>query len=377
MKNRKFRTVYNLEHIKMKRIVMLLVILVLSDGTNLCAQEPQKSDRGLSSPRHSKDPCELSSPVLTWLDADTGTVLFTVDDIIVFDWENQVFELKLYPALDFLAWTHGRQYRNLVVTDRQGIIYTGTWVSPISSMGFRGPTYHSMGANTVFCISDGYGGGQRPPQRDVNDSRFSDRLYKEIKRTGRLGTIANIKTVGNTKILELSKTYDYKRINIINQRGSTCGKDLKIGLEYFANTFNINGEARAHIFFWGGDKTQSYINDIDEIVLEIKLTSNEGRFRSDVRVENISPMVIRDGIYVCQFRPWNPLPGSQPAEPGTGYVSLSIILRKTTKNGPKTICRLDFPEQTVDIQLPYNVDAAVHIIGTSRTLPQDSKTTGR
>jgi hypothetical protein len=357
----------------MRWVIILLAILVLSDGTNLCAQEPQKPVRGLSSPHHGNDPCELSSPVLTWLDADTGQVLFTVDDIIAFDWENQVFVLKLYPALDFLAWTHGRQYRNLVVTDKQGIIYTGTWVSPLSSMGFRGPTYGSMG-HSFFNISNGYPGGSGDGER--SDIRFAERLYKGLEKAGVLDKVASTKQVGETKILEIER-YKWMRIDTITQEWSNCGKDLKIGLEYFANTFHINGEARAHIFFWAGDKTQSYINDINEIVLEIKLTSNEGRFRSDVRVVNISPTVIRNGIYVCRFRPWNPLPGSQPAEPGTGYVSLSVILKKTTKDGPETICRLDFPERTVDIQPPYNVDAVVHIIGTSRTSPQESQTTGR
>lgn len=328
----------------MKQITTLLTFLAVT----VCSAEKEPEGRSYSSPCLDS---HCPSPAVVWVDAKTQEVLFTVNDIVVFDWDHQVFELKLNAALDFRAWMvpHKYQYRGLLVKDNLGTIYRGQWVNPISSMGLSGPTYHSMGASTVFCISNGYGGGMPPPRREVNDSRFSDRLYKELKKAGRLGTIANIKTVGDTKILELSETYDHRRIDSIDLEWHDCGKGLRIRVEYFADTFRIGEEARAHIFFSADDKIASWI---DDIVFEIKFTANEGQSRSDVCMKGISPSVVGDGIYVCRFCPWTPLPGSLTVEPGTGRVSLSVLIRKKIEDRYEVIRRLDFREMDVPVSGP-------------------------
>jgi hypothetical protein len=323
----------------MKQIVTPLVFLAVS----MCSAEKEPKGRTYSStPLDSHCP----SPPVIWVDAKTQQVLFTLNDIIVFDWDHQVFELKLNAALDFRAWMVKGQYRELLVKDNLGTIYRGQWVNPVLSKGFSGPTYHSMGTNRLFLISNGYGGGTPPPRLENGDLRFSDRLYKELKKAGLLGTIASIKTVGDTKILELSETYDHRRIDSINLGWHDCGKGLRIGVEYFADTFRIGEEARAHLFFSADEKSVSWV---DDIVFEIKFTANEGQFRSDIRMEGISPSVIADGIYVCRFRPWNPLPGSLTVQRGTGRVALSVLIRRKTEDGYEVIRRLDFPEIDVPV----------------------------
>lgn len=329
----------------MKQIITPLVFFALS----ICSAEEQPKGRAYSSAGLGSD---YPQPGLVWVDAKTQRAFFTVNDIIVFDWNHQVFELKLNAALDFRAWMVKGQYRDLLVKDNLGTIYRGRWVSPVSSMGFSGPVYHSMGASTVFCICDGYGGAPRPHRSEAEDPRFSNRLYKGLKEAGRLGTIANIKTVGDTKILELPETYDHRRIDSINLGWHDCGKGLRIRVEFFADTFRIFEEARAHLFFFADGKIVSSINDI---VLEIKFTANKGQFRSDIRMEGISPSVITDGIYVCRFRPWTPLPGSLDLDRGSGRVSLSVLIRRKTEDRFEIIRRLDFCEIRVPVSGPMPV----------------------
>jgi len=325
----------------MKQIVTCLIFLAVS----ICSAGKELEQRTYNP---SSSDSHFSSPAVVWVDANTQKVLFTLNDILVFDWEHQVFQLELNAALDFRAWMvpHKYQYRELLVKDNLGTIYRGQWVNLISSMSFIGPTYHSMGANTVFLISNGYGGGMQPSQREINDSRFSERLYKELKKAGRLGTIANIRTEGDTKILELSKTYDHRRIYSSSLEWHDCGKNLKIRVEYFTDTFRIGEEARAHIFFSADDKIVSSVNDV---VLEVKFIANNGQFRSDIRMEGIPPSVMSDGIYVCRFRPWTPLPGSLTVERGTGRVALSVLIRRKIKSKYEVIRRLDFREVDVDV----------------------------
>ncbi|MCJ7673622.1 MAG: hypothetical protein MUO33_00545, partial [Sedimentisphaerales bacterium] len=137
----------------MKQIVTWLTFFAVS----MCSAEKGPELRNYNA---SSSDSRCPSAAVVWVDAKTQQVLFTLDDIIVFDWDYQVFQLKLNAALDFRAWMvpHKYQYRELVVKNSLGTIYRGQWVNPISSMGFSGPTYHSMGASTVFCILDGYGG---------------------------------------------------------------------------------------------------------------------------------------------------------------------------------------------------------------------------
>lgn len=328
----------------MKQFTIFFALFLIFIGGNIAEAELGKDADG----------CDASSttstPSLIWIDAETEQTLFTVDEITAFDWENQVFVLELEAALDFLAWMvpHKYQYRSLAVKDDEGIIYTGQWVSLFSSIAFFGPTYQSMGANTFFCICAGY-----PQQSFVgqynNDTRFAERLYEGLERAGVLKTIAIVREVEGHTFLEPIEIHFHQVIESINLGWYDCGKDLRIRVEYYANTFRIGGEARAHIFF-SGDST--VLSQIDEIVFEIKLTGNTGQFRSDVCIQDISPNVIDEGIYVCRFEPWTALPGSLPVQRGTGHISLSILLRQEVEDGYETICRLDLPERDISISGP-------------------------
>ena len=276
---------------------------------------------------------------LIWMDAQTGQTLFTDEDIICFDWDKQVFHLKRDATIDFMTWMvpHKFQYRKLIVKDNIGIIYEGQWVSGASSMSFLGPVY--SWSNPFFTINNGY------PNRNTgisskDDLRFNDRIKNFLGKTGKLSTI------------DLDRQYPMLTIDIIDQSWLGCGEDLKVRIEYISNTFIFNGEPRIHIYFAGGEKVLNKINDIS---IEIKLTADFGKYRSDVNIGNIPSKVISDGLYVWKFKPWIPKPGSLKIPmPGTSKVSVSLLFNNITKNGFETIYRLDFPEVDVPLNVPVD-----------------------
>lgn len=299
-------------------IILNLIIVSLGNGQDLKANLT-----------------DIDTPSLIWVDAETKRILFTSDDIISFDWNKQVFLLKLDATLDMLAWMvpHRYQYRKLFVKDCKGVIYKGQWVNRISSMGFAGPTYNPFSPNPFFSIQDGYPTRKNDDEKK-DDIRFAKRLYAGLKKAGVLHNI------------DLQREYVGLRIDRVSHSWHDCEKDLGVRVEFFENTFRIGKEARAHIFFAGGDKTPL---DIDVFNIDIKLTANKGRFRSDVRLNDIPSSAIIDGIYVCRFKPWKPIPGSKKIESGTGKISLSILFRKKKGSAFETVYRLDFPEATVPI----------------------------
>ena len=326
----------------MKQFTISCVLFLIFVNGNIAEAEPGKdTDKYDAS-------SSTSTPGLIWIDAETEQILFTVDNITAFDWENQVFVLDMDAALDFLAWMvpHKYLYRSLAVKDNEGIIYTGQWVNLISSTILFGPTYQSMGANTYFCICAGYPSFD---EQNDTDTRFAERLYEGLERAGVLKTLTVVREVEGVTFLEPIEIYFHQVIDIIYLGWYDCDEDLKIRVEYYVNTFRISEEARAHIFFAG---SSTILPQIDEIALEIKLTGNTGQFRSDVCIQGISPNVIDEGIYICRFEPWTALPGSIPVRPGTGYISLSILFRKGVEDDYETIRRLDLPERNFSISGP-------------------------
>ena len=105
--------------------------------------------------------------------------------------------------------------------------------------------------------------------------------------------------------------------------------------------------ARAHILFGAGLKTQGRLGSL---TLEVKFLANDGTFRSDTRIQDVPTSVLEDGIFVCEWDPWQPTIGSdRNAEPGVGYVSLTILFNAKQGDSDATLYRLDFPESRVPI----------------------------
>lgn len=305
--------------------------------------------------RGSQEPAATGAEPVTgpiWKDAASGELLFTLEDVLAFDWEDQILVLDLDAALDFSAWMVPHKYlsRELLLEDVEGPIYQARWVNLISSVAFGGPVYQCLDPaglvvrSRVFRIFDGYPGLTTggPAEGDV---RYAPRLYQALEDRGLL------------RDLDPNQDYDGFSIDCVRTGWYTCDPDLKIRVEFFPDTFRVGRDARAHVFF-GGDPCDC-LPGIDVLCIEIKFVTEEGRFRSDVQIGDIlAEKVVPDGIYICRFRPWTPCPGSRPAirEPGTAQVSLSVLLCRRIEAGLEIVHRLDFLEQTVRVQLVAGAD---------------------
>lgn len=316
-----------------KSALVLLCLCGLWSPATVCgSQEPAQTEA---------EP--VAEPV--WRDAETGEVLFTIDDVLAFDWEDQIFVLDLDAALDFLAWMVPHKYltRELLLEDKEGLIYQGRWVNLISSMAFEGPVYECvepMGHSQAFRIVGGYP-GFTPGGLTEGDEHYAPRLYTALESRGLLCDLDPIRDLGRFNV-DCVRTVWYK-----------CDPDLKIRLEFFPDTFSVGHDARAHVFF-AGDPCEC-LPDIDFLRVEIKFVADKGQYRSDVQIDDIpAEKVVSDGIYVCRFRPWTPCPGSKPVieESGTAYISLSVLLCRRTETEVEIVRRLDFPEQTVSVHVP-------------------------
>ncbi len=274
-----------------------------------------------------------------WKDAQSKQVLFTVDDVLAFDWEDQIFLLDLDAALDFIAWMvpHKYQTRELMVEMDGDAIYQARWVNPISSRAFEGPVYASSGWTQFFRIEKGYPGF---PTVDPNeDVRFDPRLHVAL-RDARVLCDLDPNGIDHTAF----------GIECIQRGWYTWADDLKTRVDYFCDVFRSGQDARVHIFFAAGELAGP---SFDSLAVEIKFVANRGQYRSDIHIDDIPPSVLSDGIHVCRFKPWTPCPGSVPTvESGSGRISVSVLLCRDTQLGPEVLRRLDLPEELVNVIAP-------------------------
>ena len=323
----------------MKHLLILiplnLIFLALRGLAESTPPEPVPMSEG-SHPSEAATGPAADKPALLWRDARTKRILFTSKDIISFDWEKQVFLLKAHATMDFLAWIppHVHQAREMILEDMNGPIYEAHWVNNISSLGFSGPVYNALSPNPFFSIENGYPSGGNAAGRD-KDARFSPRMRAGLEKSGVLESI------------NLTKMHIGLAVQTTRNEWMNTGEDLKVRVEYFNDTFRIGRKARAHVFFAGGEKTRTRV---DSLTLEIKFLANNGTLRTDNKIERIPISTIGEGIYVCEFDPWLATKGSdKQAEPGTGVVSLTVLLQKKEGENERTVHRLDFDERHVPI----------------------------
>ncbi len=274
---------------------------------------------------------------LEWVDAETGEVIFRGSDLIEFDWDRQVLWLEKRAAIDFLCWAaRPGLSRAFVLRDRDGVIYRGQTVSSFSSASYNGPTFMDLfplgTTSTLFPLANGYASG-------AQDQRFSPRLHARLEEAGLLHPIAP----------ETSARFG---VNLVS---SPYGGGVKqVGAVYFADTFRRGEEARAILRFdtVGLDKLAG-----PDRVLEITigLMSEQGSFHSETALAPVPlEQVIREGYYVCRFRPWTPLPGypegTQPAQQRSAFVWVDVVVRE--KAGGAEVAAFGVAPVQINVDIP-------------------------
>lgn len=176
-------------------------------------------------------PLSRDGPALVWRDAETGKILFSVDDILRFDWERQRLEITRQRAMDLLAIDMGLS-RRFSVEDEQGVIYRGTLVSEFSSMSHHGPLIMlgPQSRGPVYDIRF-----NRPATgRGDNDERFAPRLRAALERAH---VLARIDDPSETRPIEFKLGHEW----LVLTRG------LRALATIFPDTFRSGSQARVHV----------------------------------------------------------------------------------------------------------------------------------
>ncbi len=279
-----------------------------------------------------------TAPVeLSWVDEETGKVLFTVADIVRFDWEHQLFELERSRAMDLTTWlgTHWSATPGFEVRDADGLIYAG-YFNAVPGLEL------APKPNIVIPLESSW--------LHIRDSSSDEaapsaaRLLVALDEAGVLGEIS-----------DEEQPMPFNRI-------CTCWvgdkQEIAVRTEYFPETFRVGEECRAHVFL--SDSPGPRLTNA-EWTITIKLLANEGRFRSESLIEGIEPYTLfgeGNGFlhcYICRFRPWQPTSGSVESapEPGPGKVSLIVTAKKRNGEAVQTVGMWRTHQQKVTI-LPAN-----------------------
>jgi hypothetical protein len=251
--------------------------------------------------------------LLQW-EGDEGKVLFTVKDIVRFDWERQVFELKRERAMDLRAYMDGALDRRYVVRDAVGSVYEGRFVSSLSSMSYSGPVMQ-LDKAPLFEIRDGYGA----PRQEGEDKRFSPRLNEDLQKAGVL------KRINTNEVIE-PIGYSFG--------GWARGKGL-IGLETFP--FRIGEMARIHILF------RDIQVEADSIQVDTTLTQGGGF--SSTSIQKFNTVIHTKGVQIVRWNPWTTEGVKGKAQPGSVNLKVRVEMRKKTPQGEISVYAVELPEK--------------------------------
>jgi hypothetical protein len=127
---------------------------------------------------------------LEWVDKSTGSILFTVQDIEVFDWNRQMFKLKPEAAEKFWKWSkkNVKLNRPYLLRDAEGTIYSGELQSMSCSKPAEAPSifvrnfFSEHPETSYYCISEGFNSYWKV-------GRYSERLKSALQKAGVLGQI--------------------------------------------------------------------------------------------------------------------------------------------------------------------------------------------
>jgi len=247
-----------------------------------------------------------------WINEDTGQELFNIFDIVRFDWDKQIFELNREKAIDLLGKPTGR-YRRFTVRSGADTIYTVTFVSMLSSIGFPGPAIVFDGEALsgikppLFKIDDSY-----PKEAKAGeDVRFSELLKTALKQADKLRDI----DINNPPPAIEKVRYGW------------YGGELKVSAAVFPETFRLNELAKIHLRITGA----KYLEEPNHIIdVNATLISNEGGYKYSAK--RIFPARRDNGdIYVLGMVPWASAAEScadNHAKAGPAEVNIEIFTRK-------------------------------------------------
>lgn len=277
---------------------------------------------------------------LRWFEPNSHQRLFTVDDVVRFDWDRQRFELSRDAAISLLMLPPALD-REFVVADDYGEIYRGQMVSSESSKTYAGPVIQvdapALGLQPpLYALSSGYPGKtDRKP-----DPRFDPRLRLALEAAGVLGELdAN----------QLPPSIETQFIPWCER-----AHGLKIAATLFPETFRVGRDARVLLRLSGDPK---FHLDADRLELAISLLRDE----DDSQISHLAdvPFALLDeplSVFAWHGRPWlresQEPDASDPAATGTAKLKIELRAVLETADGPRVTAAWQLPPQEVDILPP-------------------------
>ncbi|HEY3378946.1 MAG TPA: energy transducer TonB [Armatimonadota bacterium] len=258
-----------------KRFWLLLVLLLVL-GELVSAQAPMSATG-------------KADASLVFADADSGAPLFTLSDILRFDWDRQLCELTPESATRLLALPVVQQ-RDFIVKDHEGVIYRGRFSRSSSNIGYDGPTIlidqgatKALPASPFVTISGGYPTGGGAHDRD----RFSPRVYTLLAKAGVLASIPDD---------------ELPTQRLWSGHAWVGGEQvIKASAVLFPGTFRVGKTAYTHVLLFKGQHPDFAF---DKLVVTATCSADGGKFSSKQEILTITPPLLDNGIYICRFRPW-------------------------------------------------------------------------
>jgi hypothetical protein len=256
-----------------------------------------------------------ATPLLTWVDEPTGETLFTSEDLVRFDWERQLFEMKRDRAMDFETWADGNigLDRKFVVRDKQGVIYRGTFVQAITSGIYAGPVILLVNLEKkppLYQIDQGY-------PETPGEERFAPRLQAALAQAGLLGAI--------------DEGHRVPPLMRVGAAGSDGKQGLGFKAYYYLETFRPGEKARVSLV------VQQKSGALKADSLEVKLETFD-RDKHPLLKTTLSglPFAGRERqSFSVRFDPWDRagklLKAAEQGDPIS--ITLTLAAKKKTKTG--------------------------------------------
>ena len=285
-------------------------------------------------------------PIATWKDSASHKTIFTSDDVLFFDWNKQYFLLKDAAFDNYTRWVKApellpekspRVPKAMDVEDKNGLIYRWNDFIAVPSFSDTIPYYLSkynllLDREPIVLNSGDDVSHQGSVGRDdapiPHDSPLAARMYKDWQTAGVLKPDDFITRAPGTKIS--ANQVQWKRVGLNAHVGAECnGEDFRIGQQPRAD------------FLFAMD--EEFSKQWDALAIEIRYVANDGQFRSDTRVQAISPQVMANHVYRCQLPPWKPVAGSQARVTSpAGTVTFSLLFQQRRNGQLVTARRVEF-----------------------------------
>lgn len=314
----------------------IAISIILMLGLHSGCADGQPARMTIVDEKATTSACEVAVPHVSWVDVETGGLIFSSRDIVRFDWDRQRFELTRDRAIDLLSMPPQLK-REFIVRDRSGDeIYRGCFMSPISSMGYDGPTIciDSMSGikPPLYQIDGGY-----PGDMGRGQVRFDPRLRQALQEAGVLDRIE-----------------DREGIDPVQTQfsGWSDGRQgVKIAVMLFPETFRVGSDARFVLRITGARHLKL---EADEWEATVKLASDGGR------MEAVDCLVIPPDV--VDQRPWgawvyrgrlsavSDAKAKLMAAAGPAELNVIVVARKRTDGEPRTVGSWSISPQKIEIQ---------------------------